>query len=208
MINKKGITLRFLKFRYTYKVMFAHKPLCERFRKNVIKVGNLYICRGCSFIYLGLISSSILLVLFHNINVKIRTYNTSNLINTAGILLTFITVLFSYPKIYRKLNRVICDLIRFSLGSIIVCNVYFALFYRCLINISILIILYIIKKNFVKLRAETKLTSCNGCIELNTGGICSGYIIQSEYIRKFEEEATNYLMSISYIPKIKKGSKK
>lgn len=40
---------------YTYR--FAHKPLCSRFRSDVLNVGGIFLCRSCTMIWLGLFTA-------------------------------------------------------------------------------------------------------------------------------------------------------
>ncbi|MDM8549357.1 hypothetical protein QUF72_04730 [Desulfobacterales bacterium HSG2] len=56
-------------------------------------------------------------------------------------------------------------------------------------------------------RRSRKLKACNGCPELGKGEICSGFRVQAENIRQFEDEATDFLLNSGYVPDMIKGSK-
>jgi len=49
-------------------------------------------------------------------------------------------------------------------------------------------------------RKERKMAECASCPEYGTGKICSGYALQAELAREYEEKATNYLLATGYVP--------
>lgn len=63
---------------------------------------------------------------------------------------------------------------------------------------------YISWKIYFKQRAKRKIEICYACDEYSEEKICSGYKTQHLLIREYEEEATEYILSTGYIPKIMK----
>ncbi|MDM8524016.1 hypothetical protein QUF80_11670 [Desulfococcaceae bacterium HSG8] len=53
-------------------------------------------------------------------------------------------------------------------------------------------------------RKTRKLKACDNCSEYGKGEICSGFRIQAQRIRRFEEEATEFIINSGYVPDLKK----
>jgi len=55
VVNRIRAKLHWWKFSYPF--LLAHKPLCSRFKNDVLKLGHIHLCRSCTFLYSGLIVS-------------------------------------------------------------------------------------------------------------------------------------------------------
>lgn len=187
--------LKSLWFKHSYTFCWSHKPLCQRFDKGVIKLGKVSLCRSCTLVYIGMIVSIFLFTLLFK--------DLSPIVKYFYIVQFTLTVIFSYPGIYRKIPRELCDLLRFSLGGLIPFTFFILThgYYGTGLTGSILFVISGIY--YRRKRSDLKSYLCRNCDE-NTGeGICSGYIKQAEHIRAYEEEATEYLMKTGYIPDFK-----
>lgn len=172
-------------YKYFYKFIFLHKPLCPRYKDSTIILFGLYICRSCLLLYSGfLISMVLLLKMLYKVNFDIYL----------GLLFFgFILILIlSYPPIYSKFNRLVKDFIRFFDGVFLA-----AMFVICFkINIFTgflsLFVFWIIKYSYNKKRSGERI--CKDCKDLVDGTTCVGYKLQKETLLKIEEEYSNIRM--------------
>lgn len=185
--------LRLLKISIIWRFNWAHKPLCDQYKADVLKIGSLYLCRSCSFLYLAIFATACLVALYP---IFFRDFSHILL-----IALSATTLPLSHPAIYKKLYRPIRDILRFSLGSMIVMNLT-AIAHGHFLVTSVLIItsLFFWRYYYAK-RASRKIERCESCPDYTENSICSGYAFQAEQIRKYEDEATEYLLKIGYVPK-------
>ena len=162
--------LLFIKHNYWH--IFAHKPLCEKYKNDVLKIKKVYLCRSCSFLYLGLIVG---------IFIKISAL--------FYVVLLTLTCLFSSGKVYKNFNRKVRDILRFSLGFLLANTFYFliALDIAGFYGVSIFLISL---QLYYKKRKSRKLKECSSCHEFDDTKICSGFEMQSPSIKKFENELT------------------
>ncbi|MDD4294613.1 MAG: hypothetical protein PHP69_03760 [Candidatus Omnitrophica bacterium] len=178
----------FKRFLLYLPVLFAHKPLCVRFKKDVFKFGKIYFCRSCFFLYLGLC-----LCLLVNIFFKYLFYLSAY--SFFFILMCFIVVFLSYPPLYKRLNRIIKDFLRFSLGGI-VGNLMTLLFYGEYVYFALFcLVFWLIKHFYSAVRAGMKLNACDGCPELYRKGICSGYSPKVACMKKYEDFLENRIFA-------------
>lgn len=109
MVRRIYLKLLWLNKSYTFN--WAHKPLCEKHRHDVIRLGRIYLCRSCSCVYLGIFFSFVILLCCNDF---IRNHQLSLLVT-----LSTITLPLSHPSLYKKLPRRFRDALRFSLGLLL-----------------------------------------------------------------------------------------
>lgn len=187
------VFLRWLWHRHTYWFNWAHKPLCERFRRDVIRFRSVYLCRSCLMLWCGT---------FAALAFSIAEWTPGNVVS--GIVCTVI-LLFSFPKTYKKLPRAVRDLLRFLLGFTMASCVLMIFRGQYLHGISYLAVLFVFWKIYRRQRRVTKLKACVGCPEFKTESVCTGFRFQAECLRQYEEEATEYLYRTGYAPDIRAG---
>lgn len=197
MIGKiiRRITLKKLWLKHSYTFNWSHKPLCNRFKKGVIKINNVYICRSCTAAYSGLFLSLIILKLISGIRVEF--------ISIFYIILFSLTVSFSSPPLYKKLPRIICDFLRFFMGTLITLSGYLIWKKDFLTGVTGIALLFIFWVFYFTQRKKRKSRVCNNCNEYGKDRVCTGFNKQAQYIRSYEEEATDYLLKTGYIPSFK-----
>lgn len=160
----------FLKSNYWH--MFAHKPLCEKYKNEVIKLKKVYFCRSCFFIYLGLFTG-----LFFQFKPVLYVVSLS------------LIGLFSTEVFYKLLNRKVRDLVRFLSGFLILNTLYFMMKLN-IIGLYGTSIIFLVRHFYYEKRINRKLKECNGCVEVGRGEVCSGFIKQLPSMRKYENELT------------------
>lgn len=188
------IYLKILWLRKTYSFNWAHKPLCEKYEEDLIKIKDVSVCRSCFFVYLGLISNLVFSLMFHNF------YVAYGRIILSGLLL--FTLPLSYPTLYKKLPRKLRDLLRFTMGYLIIQIFFVFLRGHFVYSLAAVLLSYILWKIYFKQRAKRKIDLCFTCNEYSDQKVCSGYKTQVLLIREYEEEATDYILNKRYTPKI------
>lgn len=182
----KNILYKILFIKYFYKFIFLHKPLCERYKDNTLKIFGIYFCRSCLILYTGFILSLIFCILTIK-TVKIDNYFYLGL---TGLILTFG---MSYPPVYSKLKRISKDFIRlydgiFLAALFVVCfKIHWELGFLALFAFVFIRNLYNIKRNGNKV--------CKDCPDLTNDRTCTGYIQQKEALLKLDEEYSNIMMN-------------
>ena len=171
----------------SYRFRWAHRPLCARFRSGIIRLGGLHLCRSCVCAYGGITSCVLLLALLRPS------------VAAAGMALGGMgipTLALSGPWCYKKLPRVVRDLLRLAMGAIIALCGYLLLCRELIIAVPIAIVLLIFWMGYFKVRRKQRLHACDGCEELSDKGICTGCRLQAEGVRRYEETATQlYIVS-------------
>ncbi len=153
---------------YCYSFIYAHKPLCGRFKKDVLNFFNrLYICRGCFFVYFGILLTLILGFVKDFVNPSI--YILSGILIIVGL---------SYPKIYKHFPRFFKDIVRFFNGMFIGYLVLLGFHGYLLLCMAGILTFTVLKKIYNKMRTIEKANACEGCIELQQNKTCSGYSLQ------------------------------
>lgn len=193
---KRKIILNCLWIRHSYSFNWAHKPLCSRFRKDVIKLNRIHLCRSCIMSYFGIIISLLFLFSFNKIADRFGS--------VIFVIICLATLPLSHPKLYKKLHRSACDLLRFLIGFIIPLSIFLVLSKQYVTGITGIIILSIFWKIYFRERKIRKLKVCDNCSEYRKGEICSGFRMQAQCIRNYENEATNFIINSGYAPIMKK----
>lgn len=189
---KESFFIKFFWIKHYWKFIFAHKPLCSRFHKEVLNIGKIYICRSCFLAYLGMVLS-IPFFLFSPLPYLLEIY----------VAILMVTLILSYPSHYKKLHRSIRDVLRFYMGILLSCTAYLIMSQHIIIGLLGAVILFIFWKYYLFVRKSRKLNACNNCSELDQNKICSGFEKQAASIRKFEKEASEWKISTGYIPNIR-----
>lgn len=188
----RRLYLKALWLRKTYSFNWAHKPLCQHYRQDVIRIGHIHLCRSCVCAYLGLFTGLLFPILapasFHSFG--------------RIIVLTLMLVILplSYPTIYKKLPRRVRDVLRFALGGLLACCGWLLFTGNLILAFTSLLLGSIFWKTYYRKREKRKIEDCLSCDEYEDGKICSGYRIQAQHIREYEEDATDYVLRTGYVP--------
>lgn len=189
----KSLIYRIIFYKHFYKFIFLHKPLCEKYRQNTLKVFNLYICKSCLLLYTGF---------FITIATIIQSQNYFALKKNSIIIasLGMFTFIISYPTFYKRFRRIIRDIIRFFDGIFLA--IYFVFCFKIHIIIGLFSIIFFanIRNYYNRKRSGERI--CKDCFELMKGKTCIGYIQQKEALLKIEEEYSN-IMSAKLMKKRK-----
>jgi hypothetical protein len=163
---------------HTWWFQWAHSPLCQRYRIDVLRLGRLHLCRSCTLIYGGFFLGAGMFFLLPTIR-NIPFYSLTI------VLLAVLTL--SYPPLYHHWSRPVRDVVRFVAG------VAGALFLGVLFLQSYLVIggalalLALAYLWFRHRRRMVKLKACDGCPELGLNKVCSGYELQADSIRAYRD---------------------
>lgn len=179
----KNILYKFLFLKHFYKFIFLHKPLCERYKDNTLKIFGLYVCRSCLLLYTGFFLSLIFCIL----SVKSVHLNKYFYLWFSGLLLT---TAMSYPPVYYKFSRLSKDFIRLYDGIFLASA--FVLCFKIHWELGFLsIFAFIFVKNLYNLKR--KGDACTECPRLSEGTTCEGYILQKEALLKIDEEYSDIM---------------
>ena len=176
--------LRRLWWRHAYTFNWAHKPLCDRFQANVLRFGSVRICRSCSLLYASVLVTGLCLFLFNT--------SPSMLLVLLYSLLGPVLVL-SHPPLYDRFNRLGKDTLRVVagiLGAVMVTALFAGAFWLTLPALGVFLLSY---RFSLKAYGRAKRNACEGCPELGTGDVCSGFRHQLPHIRAYEMAATEHL---------------
>jgi hypothetical protein len=188
------VYLKWLWLSTTYPFLWAHKPLCTHFKKDVLSVNGVYLCRSCSFAYSGAFLGAITVVL---------TSASSGLISFILVALLLITLPLSYPSVYRSMPRSLRDILRFNLGLIVGLSLLLPVSrHNFILPLIVIGISALFWGYYYQQRRVSKIRSCENCSEYGVGSICSGYRLQAELIREYEIKATEYLYKKGCTPKV------
>jgi len=184
---KTRIYLWYLKLKLYWPFRFAHHPLCPRFSGHVFKIGRLYLCQGCTYVYFGLILGGLIFGLVP-IAIPFWLWLT---IAACLILPTFLVHFLSLPRFFTRLARFLLGLyFGWMIGAIVQ---YSSWLYRGLfigIGFTSYLIFRIIYRRTKRLRDE-----CSGCSELEQSAVCSGFEVQLAAEREYSRIATKLLES-------------
>lgn len=184
--------LRWLWLARSYPFLWAHKPLCARFREDVLRFGHVHLCRSCLCLYLGLATGLVLPVAESKPAGDPAGW-------VLGVLLA-VTLVLSGPGVYKKLPRRVRDLLRFALGLSISLWFWRLLAGDVLLSLVLFLITLFSWWRYRGPRVTRKKEACLACAEFTGRGICSGFARQAELIRRYEEEATDYVLATGYVP--------
>lgn len=172
------VILKFIRLKYFYPYVFVHKPLCRKYKNDSINFKNIYVCRSCFFLYLGILFA---LILYGNID-----------FNLYILLLSFLIFFLSNPMFYRFYSRKTRDFSRFFLGFLTILLLLNMYSYDKYLFVFLLICLLIIKHLYNIQRKQVDL--CSNCSELAKNRICTGYALQTTAMLQIEEEMSKFIM--------------
>jgi hypothetical protein len=193
------LVLGALLWRCTYRTRLSHKPLCEKFRRDALRLGRVYVCRSCFCVYTAL---SLTLLMGAALAVLRPDFFSPSIHERLFAALIIGTLLLSSPPFYRRLPRLFRDITRGGLGTTL--GLLFLLPFRgrLLLFVGSAAILIAFWRYYFKLRANRRLEQCEGCPELEDGvdEVCSGYALHAKGARRFEESASAWIMRSGFTP--------
>jgi hypothetical protein len=191
MSLRSRLCLKLLWLRHSYTFNWAHKPLCLRFERDVIRLGSMSVCRSCTFSCAGLLAGLSLFVLTPRPTTPVLV----------SFLATFaVTVALSVPPVYKALPRIVRDLLRASAGALLAAAFYLLLCVNLWTGAAALAVMFAFWRAYFAARRTRKLRACTGCPELAQPGICSGFARQADHVRQYEREATELLLGAGSVP--------
>jgi len=188
-------------WRHTWTFQVAHKPLCEHYAHDVLRLGRLRVCRSCTCLYTGL-----------TLGVIVSALLPAGPLMIWGTALTLAALVLplSFPRWYPRWSRGARDLLRGGSGVAIAGLLAPLWLGEPALGLSTLATIVAVYVWFSRVRREKKLRYCEGCSELNTAGVCSGYKHQAERIQAYEEATLARLNRAGFVPHIgtKRGRRK
>ncbi len=182
---KKRFLLWKKKLKLSWKFKFAHHPICERFDDHIWKIGDMYVCQGCTMVYSGVILGFFLFL-----------FNFNQFIG--GMLDWFLSVLiFMLPTfLIEKLRiktRWVKRSVRFLNGIALGATMAF-LFVDTSIweRISVIAFIYIglLLFRFIR-RYKKEEDECEGCPQAKKDEVCEGFKMQFEANKKLGKYTTD-----------------
>lgn len=161
-------------------VLFAHKPTCKTFRKDLFFFKGIYFCRSCSFLVLGFFLSVL--------SISSLTLTQSILYIHLSIITAGVVLILSHPKLYKTLPRLIKDWVRFFLGWNIANLLFLLIFKQFLLFILALSLLLILRLVYSEIRGKMKGKACDKCSEYYQDKLCSGFLLKAGLLKKYEDE--------------------
>ncbi len=169
----------FIHLRHYFPFYFVHKPLCTRHKKDSLQWSQVFFCRGCFFLYAGVVTSlSSLMLEWNEVPPAIL-----NRVAPIGFLLI---ISASIPDIYQHWPRPVKDGLRFATGFLPVFLLILSVQSGWLMGLTTTMLIVLVWKIFNMRRAPLSASGCEGCEELDGGKVCSGYRLQAERIMKVE----------------------
>lgn len=177
--------LKVLWLRYSFWFRWSHKPLCQRFHHDTVKIGTVYLCRGCTFLYAGIIITLLAAYPFSALTVWLPFLI---------IILSFLILPASYPPLYQPLPRIIKDILRLMLGSMVSLCILSVLAGQWITGPAMMSVLILYRRQINQVRMKIKQNACQGCPELDGRHICSGYRMQADASLLYERQASEWVM--------------
>jgi hypothetical protein len=177
--------------KHAYRFCWAHKPLCDRFAEDVLKLGPVYLCRSCTAAYAGILAGVLLVFL---------APASGKYFPAAFFAVLLGVVILSIPSLYKSLRRIFRDGVRFASGLLIPVCISLCAGPGYWIGIPGLAILFVFWCIYLRMRKARKLRECDGCPELGQNRICSGFAMQAGHIRQYQAEADELLIATGYVP--------
>lgn len=180
----RGLVDKWVWWRHAWFFNWAHKPLCEPYREDVLRLGQLRLCRGCSALWFGaLITGPLLLAL-----------SPRPLWSAIFAALFMTSAALSHPSLHSKWPRAVRDALRVATGCLPTLAVGMLARGHPLVGAGALTLLAGTYLLYRQLRKPRGLHKCESCPESGQG-ICSGYAVQAQAIRVWEEEASQREMA-------------
>lgn len=192
--DRLGLKLLWLGHAWSFN--WAHKPLCGRFREDVLRLGRLNLCRSCACAWGGILLAAAALAVFSPVS---GTFLVAYLV-ALGVVLGL-----SLPPLYKRLPRVLRDLLRMGGGGFLVVGAYVTLFVNVPAGLAALAAVIAFWWMYFKIRKRRKLHECDGCPELAEETVCSGFALQVEHVRRYEQAATELVARGGGVPGCLRG---
>ena len=177
--------MRWLWYRSCYTFLWAHHPLCETFRADILRLGKVHLCRSCCCVYLGIAAAAALGVAYFSF------FREHSLAILAAVLLP--TLLFSFPKLYKNLPRFFRDLCRFGMGAMLPISVGLLATGDWPFAFVVGAVLFVFWRYYFRLRQERRAAICETCHEYGRQIHCSGTVYQAACLSAYQEAATELL---------------
>ena len=187
------LRLRWLLWRHRWTFQWAHKPLCDRFARDVVRLGPMRLCRSCLLLYAGLIGAAAAVAIFRPV---------SGWLLPAVAAAMGVTLGLSIPRIYRHMPRPARDLLRLMAGALTPMLLW------ALVGIAwplagagaaVGVILHLLYR---RLRRRGMSDPCTRCDQLSEGRICPGFAHQARCLRHYDQAATDLLLATGYRPQV------
>ena len=180
-------------WRHAWPYRWAHKPLCDRFTQDVVRIGRLNLCRGCLALWLGALGTGALAL------AGALTGGRATLILT--ILLPAVAVL-SHPRLHAGWPRPVRDLLRASAGASAALALQVLLGGRPIEGLVALAALGGVLALHRRRRAPLRAAMCDGCEEQHRAGVCSGYRLQARATATHERRMEEALLAHGFVPQL------
>ncbi len=164
-------------WRHTYTFNWAHRALCDRFSDGVVRFGGVHVCRSCALVYSCAAATAL---------VALRVGVPEHVLTPAAVGLLGLVVSFSHPVIYERLPRRAKDVVRMATGCLFVLMILLIWQGRYVLGMLCLGVFAIAYTVSLRAYRRFKQRACDGCPELDRGGICVGYRRQAQHIRRYE----------------------
>lgn len=178
---------RILRLRHDWWFRWAHDPLCERLGGGVLAIGRLRICRSCVAMYSGVAVGGATAVAAPGL--ALSRAAPALWLMAAGSLAGA-----SRPSIYGGLSRPRKDGVRFGTGVTAGALVSFLIARRWAWSAFLTSGAGIAYRVLTLARAKAKATACDGCPELESTTVCSGFAQQAVALRAYERDASEIAM--------------
>ncbi len=169
---------RFFWLRCFLPVVFSHKPLCRRFRQDVVSWGKIDVCRSCVLLYSGFLLA---LTIVLSCPVSYGAWKAA----LFGVLLAVAGV--SFPWWYGRFYRRVRDVLRFLLGCLLAVPVGFWKSGYIREAGVFLLVLLAMRLGYAAFHKDLNSRACSGCEELGRSGICSGFMKKAQCMIRYEE---------------------
>ena len=169
---------------------WAHHPLCERFGRDVWRIGPVHVCRSCTLLYASAF-------------VGVGTgWFMAGRVSAWGLLwgLMVLVLPLSHPRLYEKQSRFARDLLRCGAGLIAGLLLVMILRGGAVVGAAHVVLLGAVYGWYRRSRQRVLASACEGCPELGARGTCSGFRLQSERILAYEPMATELIMRSGWRP--------
>lgn len=184
---RSALALKWLWLVHVYPFNWAHKPLCDRFCHDVVRIGHVHLCRSCLLAYVGILAGVVASIAAPSF---LQTHGATVFAPIAAT-----TILFSLPFWYKRWPRRLRDVLRFCMGlSIALCGCLLVSG-QILVGMAGAIALAVFWRTYLTLRRRRRMQSCAGCPELGGQRICSGFQFQAECLRAYEQKATQWILA-------------
>lgn len=179
---------------HSWRFRWAHKPLCDRFRREIVRVGPVRVCRSCLMLYAGLAIGILAVAL---LRAPLRDVGVWLFLACGAVVLPL-----SAPQVYRYWPRLMRDGLRFLTGVTAALCAYLLLSGQPVVGLAGATALLACWKIYKRIRGRRRERTCNGCPQLTGDNICTGYALQAASARRYEEQATAFLLATGYVPAV------